>query len=924
MHSSLQAKTTNKTTNMVGEMRLSRVLFCLLLGFVLINLPAGNAIAEEEAAQAAPQAEIEEVVVLGTRRSEGRSATDSLVPVDFIGGDDLGSQGPTDMDALLAALVPSYNIDQQPINDAATLIRPAKLRGLPPDSTLVLVNRKRRHRAAVITFLGNGVADGSQGPDLSAIPAIAIKSVEVLRDGAASQYGSDAIAGVINLTLKDAYEGGTLEARYGGYYTGDGDAVSVAGNIGLPMTEAGFANLSFEYNQSDPTSRAQQRSDAQALINAGNPHIPDPSYPHVFHPTVMVWGAPEFEYDYKVFGNFGLELGNGREAYAFGNYSTRKVEGGFYFRNPHTRSGVFDGPIREYTNNQVGEVIDEGYLRRRGIGRSLGDYIARRLYVGTAVDTVKVADLSPGGIHDDDVCPAIRIMNNVANAADIAAVDANPNCFSFISAFPGGFVPRFGGTLTDYAMAFGVRGDLINGWEFDASAAFGVNDIDFHMRHTINPQLLAKLPHGQRKDIPINYFPGSYTETDYTLNFDMTKSITIGGKDAHLAFGLEHRSEEFKVESGDENSWFIDDRPGGLAEQGFGIGSNGFTGFGPRLAGEFDRKSYAGYADLEIDVTEAFTVQIAGRYEDHEDVDTTFDGKIAALLDVNDFVSLRGAVSTGFRAPTVGQANILNVTTAFTGGMLADEATLPPTHPAAAIVGGKALTPEEAVNVTVGTVMQFDALDLTIDYFHIEVEDRIARSSEFNLTPADIQQLLAQGVADATSFTAVRFYTNDFSTTTRGIDVVATYPLDFGFGASKLNLAFNWTETTVDDRNPDFINDKRVEQLEKNLPKTRFTLSFDHQQGPWGVLARLRYYGEFVEFSTDDATARFEADSKFLADAEVSYSFNESLRLIVGAENILDEYPSELDGNVSGLIYAETSPYGFNGGFYYLRAIWDM
>lgn len=866
--------------------------FHFLVGVLFMCVPIGSATAEEEAQQATSQLEIEEVVVLGTRRQEGRSATDSLVPVDFIGGDDLGSQGPTDMDALLAALVPSYNIDQQPISDAATLVRPAKLRGLPPDSTLALVNRKRRHRAAVITFLGNGVADGSQGPDLSAIPAIAIKSVEVLRDGAAAQYGSDAIAGVINFTLKDAAEGGTLEARYGSYYEGDGDAMSFAGNIGLPLTNAGFANFSFEYKQSDPTSRAQQRSDAQALVDAGNKYITDPNYPHVFHPTVMVWGAPEFEYDYKVFGNLGLELGNGREAYAFGNYSTRKVEGGFYFRNPHTRSGVFDGP--EVT-------ID-----------------------GMTYDTVKVADLSPGGIHDDDVCPPIRIMNNVANAADVAAVDANPNCFSFISAFPGGFVPRFGGTLTDYALAFGVRGDLFDGWEFDASAVVGVNDIDFHMRHTINPQLLAKLPHGQRKEIPINYFPGSYTETDYTLNFDMAKSITIGGKDAHLAFGVEYRGEEFKVESGEENSWFIDDRPGGLAEQGFGIGSNGFTGFGPRLAGVFDRKSYAGYADLEIDVTESFTFEIAGRYEDHEDVDTTFDGKVAALLDVSEFLSLRGAASTGFRAPTVGQANILNVTTAFTGGMLADEATLPPTHPAASIVGAKPLTPEEAVNLTFGAIVQLDALDITIDYFHIEVEDRIARSSETRLTAADIQQLLAQGVADATSFTAVRFYTNDFSTTTQGIDVVASFPLDLSVGATNLNLAFNWTETTVDERNPDFINDKRVEQLEDNLPSTRFTLSFDHLQGPWRLLTRLRYYGEFVEFSTDDATARFQADAKFLLDAEVSYSFNDALRFILGAENLFDEYPSELDGNVSGLIYAETSPYGFNGGFYYLRAIWDM
>lgn len=909
--------------------------FHFLVGLLFMCLPIGSATAEEEAQQATSQLEIEEVVVLGTRRQDGRSATDSLVPVDFIGGDDLGSQGPTDMDALLAALVPSYNIDQQPINDAATLIRPAKLRGLPPDSTLVLVNRKRRHRAAVITFLGNGVADGSQGPDISAIPAIAIKHVQVLRDGAAAQYGSDAIAGVINFALKDAAEGGTLEARYGSHYEGDGDAMSLAGNFGLPLTDAGFANFSFEYKQSDPTNRSQQRSDAQALVDAGNPYIEDQNYPHVFHPNVMVWGAPEFEYDYKVFGNLGLDLGNGREAYAFGNFSKRKVEGGFYFRNPHSRDGVFTGPVLDPNGREVFKLDDNGkpvspgqddldkgvQLFFRGpTPRDLTPVIDR-----TGITrTVKVADLSPGGISDTDACPPIRINNNVADPDHIAAVEANPNCFSFISAFPGGFVPRFGGTMTDYSIAFGVRGDLVNGWEFDASSVFGVNDVDFFMRHTINPQLIAKLPDGQRTEIPINYFPGSYTESDYTLNFDIAKSILIGGLDSHLAFGIEHRREKFKVESGDENSWFIDDSPGGLAAQGFGIGSNGFTGFGPRLAGVFERDSYAAYADLEVDISQNLIVEVAARYEDHEDVDSTFDGKIAARLDVNDFVSIRGAASTGFRAPTVGQANILNVTTAFTDGKLADEATLPPTHPAAAIVGAQPLTPEEAVNLTVGAVVQLDALDLTIDYFRIEVEDRIARSSNKDLTDADIQQLLAQGVADAQAFTAVRFYTNDFSTTTQGIDVVATYPLDLGDGATDLSLAFNWTETTVDDRNPEVIDDKRVEQLEENLPATRFTLSFDHVQGPWRALARLRYYDEFIEFSTDDETARFQADAKFLVDAEVTYIFNDALRLILGAENLFDEYPSELEGNVSGLVYAETSPYGFNGGFYYLRAIWDM
>ena len=811
---------------------------------------------------------IDEIVVLGTRRQEGRSATASLVPVDYIGGDDLGSQGPTDMDALLSALVPSYNVDQQAINDAATLIRPARLRGLPPDSTLALVNRKRWHRAAVITFLGNGVADGSQGPDLSAIPAIAVKSVEVLRDGAASQYGSDAIAGVINFTLKDDAEGSTIAAKYGSYFEGDGDGLTLAANFGLPLTADGFANFSFEYKQSDPTSRAVQRTDAQALVDAGNRYIDDPNYPHVFHPTVMVWGAPEFEYDYKAFANLGLDLGGGREAYAFGNFAKRKVEGGFYFRNPHTRGGVFAGPVLDASGTQVFQYDDDGKLESPGQGDldggvdlfyKDGSPVTNRAGV---TRTVKVADLSPGGIRDNVPVPAHSHHERIRGQSqhDIAAVDANPNCFSFISAFPGGFVPRFGGILTDYSAAFGVRGDLVGDWAFDASAVFGVNDIDFTMRHTINPQLLAKLPHGQRKEIPINYFPGSYTQTDYTVNFDVTRYMTIGGRGAHVAMGVEHRREQFKVESGDENSWFLDDSPGGLAEQGFGIGSNGFTGFGPRLAGEFGRSSYAAYADVEIEVSDNFTFQVAGRYEDHADVGSTFDGKVAGRIDVSDTVSLRAAASTGFRAPTVGQANILNVTTAFTGGVLADEATLPPTHPAAAIVGAQPLTPEEAVNLTAGVVIQLDALDITLDYFHIEVEDRIARSSEKILTPANIQQLLAAGVADAQAFTSVRFYTNNFSTTTQGVDLVATYPLDFGSGVTNLSLAANWTDTSVDERDPSVINDKRVTQLEENTPSSRFTLSFNHAQGPWDLLARVRHYGDYVEFTLDDGSNYFRAD----------------------------------------------------------------
>jgi len=232
-------------------------------------VPTFNVLAQEESLT-------EEVVVIGTR-TQGRSALDSPAPVDVIGGETMSNQGDTDMSNLLRNVIPSYNVNDQPISDAATLVRPANLRGLAPDHTLMLVNGKRRHRASVITWLGNGISNGSQGPDAAAIPSAALKRIEVLRDGASAQYGSDAIAGVMNFVLNDSAEGGSLEVRYGEYKEGDGEQVTIAGNIGLPLGDNGFLNLTAEWGESDPTSRSEQRGDAQTLIDNGYQDVPVPA-----------------------------------------------------------------------------------------------------------------------------------------------------------------------------------------------------------------------------------------------------------------------------------------------------------------------------------------------------------------------------------------------------------------------------------------------------------------------------------------------------------------------------------------------------------------------------------------------------------------------------------------------------------------------
>ncbi|MGI9228623.1 MAG: TonB-dependent receptor plug domain-containing protein, partial [Gammaproteobacteria bacterium] len=480
----------------------------------------------------------------------------------------------------------------------------------------------------------------------------------------------------------------------------------------------------------------------------------------------------------------------------------------------------------------------------------------------------------------------------------------------------------------------------------DVSGVYGRHSVDYFMRHTLNPQLLALTEEGITvANIPTDYNPGAYTQTDYSINLDLSRSLELGfASPVNVAFGGEHRQEKFKVTQGGRNSWYQDLESGGLSEQGFGVGSNGFTGFGPRLAGTWSRNSYAGYIDVEAEVVPGITFGAAGRYEDHEDVGNTADFKFSGRWQAADTFAVRGAVSTGFRAPTPGQANILNITTAFTAGVLADEATLPPTHPASLLLGGKALTPEESTNFTGGMVFNMGDLDVTFDYFHIKVKDRIARSGAQDLTPAQTQTLKDQGVAGADALTSVRFYTNDFDTVTQGIDIVATYPMEMFGGNTIFNFAANWTKTEVDSRDPFVdingdpiltdageiqyaIDDKRVIQLERNLPRIRFTGTASHRNGPWDFTTRLRFYGKFTEFSTDSGGARLDAGSRALIDIEASYTWNDNLTFILGADNVFDTHPTDQSNNaspyVSGQEYAETSPYGFNGGFYYLRAIWQ-
>ena len=316
----------------------------LLLALCLAGPASSQQGGEAEAADAAhaeadsddPAAHVhEEIVVTGSRARE-RSLTKSMVPIDVISAEHVAHQGETNLDQLLRTVVPSLNISSIS-GDAATIVRPTNLRGLAPDHTLVLVNGTRRHRGAVILWSRIGVSHGAQGPDLSAIPAIALRQVEVLRDGASAQYGSDAIAGIMNFLLKDARYGGSLEVLTGLYDAGDGESVTVAGNVGLPWGETGFANLSLEVGGANPTNRAIQRADAAALVAVGNTHVADPA---------QRWGKAEVDDDVKFWINFGRPLGSSETVrfYGWANHADRNVTArNFFFRNPNTRDAVYSG-----------------------------------------------------------------------------------------------------------------------------------------------------------------------------------------------------------------------------------------------------------------------------------------------------------------------------------------------------------------------------------------------------------------------------------------------------------------------------------------------------------------------------------------------------------------------------------------------------
>ncbi len=813
---------------------------------------------DDPAAPASPQFDEEVVVVVGSR-AQPRSVTDSTVPIDVVPAADVVRQGGTNLADQLRVLLPSFNVNPQEDGDLAAVVRPASLRGLAPDHTLVLVNGRRRHRGAVIAWQGNGVADGAQGADLSTIPAIALRQIEVLRDGAAAQYGSDAIAGVLNFLLKDDRSGGGVELRSGTHGAGDGRQYAIAANAGLPLGRTGFANLSLEYGNTAATDRSVQRADAAGLVAAGNRHVGDPA---------QQWGSPQVDDDLKLFANLGHLFANGVQAYGHAGYAHRDVLTFFYFRNPNTRGGVF--------SNDGGRTL------------LVGDVLAAR---------------GDGSAR----CPTVAVTGDVADPAARRAVFDDPRCFSFQERFPGGFTPRFGGVARDVSVVGGLRGRFAGDVLWDASVTAGANTADFSIHNTVNASL--------GPETPTTFDVGLYGQREVGVNLDLSRAVNDR---VHVAGGVEWRNEQFRIGRGQPESW----SQGPYAAQGFSVGSNGTPGFGPIASGRWNRGNAAVYGDVEFrGAARDWILGTAARYEHFADFGATLNGKLSGRVPLSGRVALRGSLGTGFRAPTPGQQNAFNVSTQYVLALddLVNNGTIPSTSAVARLRGGRSLTPERSVNISVGAVAGGGPFTLTADYFRIDLSDRLTLSRSFALDTAEVDRLLAEGITSAGDLANFRFFTNDLETRTQGLDVVTAWAPPALGGATTISVLFNYTDTLATDFNPALLNPDRIADrirlLEEALPDTRWTAAVDQAVGRGTLLARLSYYGGWYDRRD---VRRYRG--KPTVDLEVAWPVSDAVALTLGARNILNTYPDENpNARRLGNLYPPSTPFGFNGGFYYTR-----
>jgi len=785
---------------------------------------AKDAKATKQAQSEKREGMLEEVITTGTRSTKPRSAADSPVPVDVLSGEDFTAfGGMADLTDNLKNLVPSYTATPA-TGDGSAFVRPTSLRGTAPDQVLILVNGKRRHRSALVQFFAPAAGNGAHGVDVGMIPGIAVKRVEVLRDGAASQYGSDAIAGVINFIMKDDNEGGQFILQYGQYYEGEYSG-KFAANAGFSLGDSGFVNLSLEYIDNEALSRGIQRTnDVAKLLAAGvDPSLIGADEPFGNAPLLQTWGRPESS-GTRFFMNSGYDISDTAHAYLRVSYANTDGRYRFFYRNPNHSS------------------------------------------------------LTP-----------LRAMG--------------------FTGLPAGFTPFLDGAQDDASIVAGFEGEFSSGMTYDFSVGYGRNKLDYFLNNTVNPALGLD---GAGNIPQMDFDVGGYKQAELNLNADFSYAITDA---VNLAYGAEWREETYTVMAGEPNAYL-------------GPGSSGFKGITPQDSGSFSRDNTALYADLEHDVSDALLLQYALRYEDFSDFGETLNYKIAARYRINDGLALRGAASTGFHAPTPGQANVRTTITTFDGttGLQVEEGLVPSTDPRVAAVGGAALKEETSTNYSIGfTANPFENTTLTVDVYQISVSDRIYRTGDIPVP--------STGGGPAAS---ISFYTNALSVRHRGIDVVMNSSSEWSSNANTVwTFAYSYNKTDVTGQrqingvNP--VNDGLVEDIENNYPNHRFVLTSNTFFGEqWNILVRANYYGSHYDErgrigAAVNPSAKIGQTVYF--DAELGFQMTENFRIAAGAVNIFDSYvdkvgPPNANRLSVGLQYPRRSAANYEGGAWYLKGIY--
>jgi iron complex outermembrane receptor protein len=820
---------------------------------------------------------LEEVVVTGTR-APGRSAEDLPVPVDVLTAEAMAKTGQTEVGRILQSLAPSFNFSSSSISDGTDALRPATLRGLGPDQTLVLVNGKRRHQASLI-HVNTSVGRGTAGVDMNAIPAASIKRIEVLRDGAAAQYGSDAIAGVINIVLHDHDEGGRAYGSYGEYTEDDGETTNIDLNKGFSLGDNGFFNATFNYRDRGDTTRAglQGACAYGGCEDTDGNGIDEPGDPRelTFNRGAFRIGDADSE-QFALVANAGYNIGAG-EIYGFATYSTRDNESGAFYRNPVSGSS---------------SALDDG----------------------------------------DNVVPE-------------------------------GFLPLINSTIDDYSVNVGYHMDFDSGLGLDISYTTGENEIDYETKNSINYSYVNFLNFGEglsdeeiRSTIPRSADAYDLELSLDTINLDLTQEFGA----LALAVGGEFRTDEYKIKPGEPYAYADFDTVNGesLYPQDAGGGIQGFPGIAPISAVDEDRDVWSVYLDGEYEFTSNLLVSAAVRYDDYDDFGDTTNYKVAANWAITDTFRLRGAISTGFRAPSMQQQFFNNISTQFVtnpadpdGPQIAAQiGTFRNDSPLAREIGIPSLKEETSDNYSAGIVWTpTDQLSITLDYYYIEIDDRIVISNRLD---ADDDPTGSLGAAlDAVGASAAQFFLNGADTETEGADLIMTYAgIDLFRGTLDITLAANVTETDVTDiyttgglsgLDPEVVfSSQDISIIEEWQPEDRVNLSGAYQLGNFQANLTINRFGEY----TVEDGGRQDFDAVIVTDVSLRYTLDNGIGFTIGGNNVFDEYPDKneignsrggtLEDSPGGEVFVDSpgvfkysrrsAPFGFNGAYWYGGISYDF